>query len=229
MPEPSVPVIPLMEDLIRLKLEKEAIGFYLSGHPLDMYNLEMNSLIKFRIKDLKEAEINKGKEIAIGAMVTSVNHRISKNGKPFGSFVIEDYDEAHELVLFGEDYLKFKIWLNPGEFLFIRGKIQDRYKQPGNLEFRISNIQLLSDLRDKMVKYLTLKISVDKINAEWIKNVQAAINQDGEVSRGNCVLKIKIYDPVDEKIFVDLPSKNLRINPHNDLIDSLKQLAEIEF
>ena len=229
IPEPTVPIVQPWENLVRLKLEKDVIGFYVSGHPLDMYRIEMNELIKYKIKDLKEGIKVKGKEIAIGAMVTQVNHRISKNGKPFGSFTIEDYDEAHELVLFGEDYLKFKMWLNPGEFVFIKGKLQDRYNQPGNVEFKISNMQLLSDLRDKVLKNLTIKVPIDKIDAAWIDNVEDAIGRDETFSKGNCTLKIKIFDPGDDKMMVDLPSKKFKINPHNDLIESLQKIAEIEF
>ena len=224
-----MPIVQPWENLIRLKFEKDAIGFYVSGHPLDMYRLEMKELIKYSIKDLKAIDKNKGREMAIGAMVTQVNHRISKNGKPFGSFTIEDYDEAYEMVLFGEDYLKFKMWLNPGEFLHIRGKIQDRYKQPGNIEFKISNVQLLSDLRDKQLRNLTLKVSLDKIDSVWINSLNNIVQQDGAVTKGNCVLKFKIYDPIDDKICVDLPSKKYRINPDNDMIDSLSKLAEIEY
>jgi DNA polymerase-3 subunit alpha len=229
LPEPPVPVVPPLENLVRLKFEKEVIGFYISGHPLDMYRLEMNEFIKYKIKDLKAVDKVKGKEITIGAMVTQVNHRISKNGKPFGSFTIEDYDEAYEMVLFGEDYLKFKIWLNVGEFLCIKGKLQDRYNQPGNLEFKIINIQLLSDVREKLLKNLTLKVAVDKIDGKWIENLNTVINQEANSINGKCTLKLKIFDPKDEKICVDLPSKKYRLNPHNELIDSLQKLAELEF
>ena len=229
MPEPSIPITQEWENLHRLKFEKEVIGFYVSGHPLDMYRLEMNEFIKYRIKDLKAGEKNKGKEMVVGAMVTQVNHRISKNGKPFGNFTIEDYDETLELVLFGEDYLKFKMWLNPGEFLYIRGKIQDRFNQPGNIEFKISNIQLLSDMREKLMRNLTLKVPLDRIDGKWIDNLNNVINQAVNSSNGKCILKIKIYDPVDDKICVDLPSKKYKLNPHNDLIDSLQKFAELEY
>jgi DNA polymerase-3 subunit alpha len=229
IPEPLIPQVQPWESLVRLKFEKEAIGFYISGHPLDMYKLEMNELIRHSIKDLKAAEKNKGKEMTIGAMITLVNHRISKNGKPFGSFTIEDYDEAYEMVLFGEDYLKYKIWLNPGEFVHIRGKVQERYNQPGNLEFKISSIQLLSDLRDKMLRNLTLKVPVDRVNNSWINSLSDVVKQESNPIKGNCVLKIKVYDPADEKLFVDMPSKKFRINPDNDMIHSLRQLADLEF
>lgn len=229
LPEPSIPVVEPWGSLQRLKNEKEVIGFYISGHPLDLYRFEMSKLINHSIRDLKEVEKNKGREMAIGAMVTSVNHRISKNGKPFASFTIEDYDEAYEMMLFGEDYLKFKIWLNQGEFIYIRGKIQDRYNQPGNTEFKISSVQLLSDLRDKMLKSITLKIPVDRVDSVWIEKVIDTIQSAEKGNVTNCSVKLKIYDPADNSLHVDLPSKKFKINPHDELIESLQKLADVEF
>ncbi|MBP6532266.1 MAG: DNA polymerase III subunit alpha [Bacteroidia bacterium] len=227
MPEPVIPNTEPWPSLVRLKFEKDVIGFYISGHPLDLYKIEMRKLQK--IKDLKDVEKNKGKELTLGAMITSVNHRMSKNGKPFGSFTIEDYEEGHELVLFGEDYLKFKMWLNVGEFLFIKGKLQDRYMQPGNTEFKISNIQLLADMREKIMKNLTVRVPIDQVSSEWINNIINVLKNDTQHKEGTCTLKFKVYDPADPSLNIDLPSKKYRINPQNELIDSLEKLAELEY
>jgi DNA polymerase-3 subunit alpha len=227
MPEPTVLKLEEWPSLVRLKYEKEVIGFYISGHPLDLYKIELRKLQ--RVKDLNDVEKNKNKELTLGAMVTSVNHRISKNGKPFGSFTIEDYEDAFEMVLFGEDYLKFKMWLNVGEFLFIKGKLQDRYHQPGNTEFKISNIQLLADMREKLMKNLTIKLPVDKVNAKWINDIIEVVKNANMQKEGTCTLKFKIYDPADPKLNIDLPSKKYRVNPHNELIDELEKIAELEY
>ena len=227
MPEPVIQKLEPWPSLIRLKYEKEVIGFYISGHPLDLYKIELRRLN--RVKDLTETEKNKNKEINLGAMVTSVNHRISKNGKPFGSFTIEDYEDAFELVLFGKDYLKYKMWLNVGEFLFIKGILQDRYMQPGNTEFKISNIQLLADMREKFMKNLTIKLPVNKVNSDLIKSIDEIVKNSNLHSEGKCTLKFKVYDPSNEKLNIDLPCKKYKINPDNDLIDELQKLAELEY
>ena len=227
MPEPVIQKLEKWPSLVRLKFEKEVIGFYISGHPLDLYRIELRKMQ--RIKDLSEVDKNKNREITIGAMVTAVNHRMSKNGKPFASFTIEDYDDSYELYLFGEDYLKFKMWLNIGEFIFIKGKLQDRYKQPGNVEFKISSIQLLADMREKMMKNLTLKLPVDKLSTTWINNLISAVNLSNHDKPGTCILKFKIYDPANPQLNIDLPSKKYRVNPENELLDQLEKMAELEY
>ena len=119
--------------------------------------------------------------------------------------------------------------LNPGEFIHIKGKLQERYKQPDSIEFKISTMQLLSDLRDKMLKAITLKISVDKVNQNWIEELSGLINTAEVTGPANCTLKFKIYDPKDSSLNVELPCKKIRINPQNELIQSLEKLAEVEF
>ena len=55
-------------------------------------------------------------------MVTGVEHRTTKKGKPFGSFEMEDYKDSYKFTLFGEDYLKMKHYMHIGNFLMLVGK-----------------------------------------------------------------------------------------------------------
>src|SRR5690606_40790180 len=92
--------------------------------------------------------------LTIGGMVTAAHHRITKNGKPFGVMVFEDYSDSYEIALFGEDYVKMKGYLHEGYFIQIKGIIQERFRQAGNWGFEVKGMQLLSDLRDKLAKCL---------------------------------------------------------------------------
>jgi hypothetical protein len=62
-----------------------------------------------------------------------------------------------------------------------------------------------------------------------MERVGTAIKQEFNGKKANCVLKIKVYDPADDRFYVDMPSKKFRVHPDNDLIDSLQKLAELEF
>ena len=64
--------------------------------------------------------------------------------------MLEDYSDTFEVVLFGEDYVKLKQYLNEGYFIQVRGIVTERFKQQGNWEFKVNSIVLLSELRDKM-------------------------------------------------------------------------------
>ena len=113
--------------LEKLKREKEVIGFYISGHPLDEYRFEIASFCSHKIDQLNDLEKLKNKDISIAGILSDVNHRMSKMGKPFGTFTIEDYSGSVQMALFGEDYGKMKEFLVQESFVFIRAKVQSRY------------------------------------------------------------------------------------------------------
>jgi DNA polymerase III subunit alpha len=109
LPEPTIPAAETWSLMEQLKKEKEVIGIYLSGHPLDPFKIEIDKLSSHPLSELKDLKPLKGiAEIKIIGVVASVNHRISKMGKPFGSFVFEDLTGTFEMPLFGENYLNYK-------------------------------------------------------------------------------------------------------------------------
>ena len=122
------PIIPDCEPwgiMEKLSKEKEVIGMYISGHPLDDYKVEMKYFCNAPVSAFSNNEEILNKDLTIGGIVTDVQHRISKNGKGWAAFTIEDYSESHEFRMFGEDYLKFKHFLIPNSF-FIFEFLYDR-------------------------------------------------------------------------------------------------------
>lgn len=227
IPEPPVPAMAPWGNLEQLKFEREAIGFYLSGHPLDNYRLEMENFCKFKLSELRDMDKHKNKEFTFGGMVTAAVSSISKNGKPYGKFTLEDYNDSFEFMLFGQDFVNFEKFIKQGYFLYIRGKVQDRYKQADVLEFKISYIQLLSDVRDKLLKGITISVSVNDINETIIENLSKLLSENAK-QKGNCTLNFKIIDP-ENNTAVDMLSKKIKINPDNKFLEILDSMAEIKY
>jgi DNA polymerase-3 subunit alpha len=263
IPEPRIPVCEEWGFLQKLRYEKEVVGFYISGHPLDEFQYDIDKFCTARVSDLKivnmfsgskfesntdanklavedeEPSANdqalerfekiKNKELAIGGLVSSANHRISKNGKPFGSFMIEDFNDQVELALFGEDYLKFKPFINEGLFLYFKGKVQERYGQKGNWEFKVQHIQLLTDVRDKLAKSITLTCYLSDLNEQLVEQIVNVIREnDLPELQKNCELRIKVVDQ-EQGIAIDMLSKATKVNPSNEMLRSLEQLKGIHF
>ena len=87
--QPSVPEIEPFSEIEKLKIEKDILGLYISGHPLDKYSFEIENLCNVNFKDIKENNNLKGKSVLYAAgIVTNVEHKISKNGKPYGLSLI---------------------------------------------------------------------------------------------------------------------------------------------
>ncbi|MBL1408567.1 DNA polymerase III subunit alpha [Sphingobacterium faecale] len=238
LPEPVLAPCPPWGLIEKLKYERDVIGIYLTSHPLDNYKFEIKHFCANTVRDLqlinkvKASEVEeevllefnriKNKEAVVGGIIANAAHRVSKNGKPFGSFIIEDYSDSYEIAVFGEDYVKFKGYLQDGYFVQIRGLVQERFKQVGNWGFEIKNIQLLSDLREKLAKSFTIQIALQQLNEEVVKLINELVHasvEEGEVA--NCSLKFKVMD-VQENIVVEMPAKTIKIKVTNELIDELE-------
>jgi DNA polymerase-3 subunit alpha len=139
-----------------LEKEKEVVGFYLSGHPLDPYKADMDTHCTCNVTEFAEY---KNKNIALAGILSDVSIKQTKTGKTFALVNLSDYQGTVQLALFGKDYSNNVAWLKNGEFVFVKGKVEERYNQPGSWDFRAENFTHLADLREKMTKYLPKKLS----------------------------------------------------------------------
>eukprot|EP01132_Coremiostelium_polycephalum_P013014 gene13014-15890_t len=243
--EPALPVAPEWGLIDKLKYEKDAIGIFLSGHPLDNYKFELDNFCIHKVKHmsiinkirtgdtneevLAEFESLKNRELVIGGLVVMAAQRMTKTGKPFGTVVFEDYDDSSELALFGEDFIKFKQFLTEGYFLQIRGRVGERFRKEGDWEFKITSIALLSDLRDKLAKCLTIQIPIEGINENFLRNMDAILEENrASTEQQNCKLHFAVYDR-EQNILLDLPSKSLKINPSNQFLEQLTALNVVNY
>jgi DNA polymerase-3 subunit alpha len=243
IPEPAMPEAEEWALIEKLKYEKEVIGIYLTGHPLDNYKLEMEKYCNTTISELKNmqkarsgeggeevmtafAQLRKRGEICIGGLVSNVQHKMTKTGKPFGTFVLEDYNESYEFALFGDDYVKFRNMLVEGFFLHIKGIIEEKFRQKDNWDMRINAISLLSEMRDRLTKSLTVFLELHSVNSQLVNNIQELVNINNEkYPVKNCTLRFKVRD---EAMLIELPSKTYKVNPSDDLMADIFSLTNAQ-
>ena len=219
-PEPKIPFSEPWSSVYRLNKEKEVVGVFLSGHPLDDFRIEIESFCKGDIRILSELQDHEGRDLMIAAVVTSSEHRITRKGDGFGTLIIEDYYESFRLNLFQENYLRFKHFMEPGTFVIIKGRIEKtRWRK--ELEFVVHGMELLQGLREKKAKNIEIKLPTSTVNKMLIQELQDVL-MDNEV-KGNCRVRFTVYDPL-EKIQVVLPSRSIMVNPSNELLKKLEDL-----
>ena len=136
--------------------------------------------------------------------------------------------ERDEFMVFGEDYLKYKAFFTPGYFLHVKGKVQDRYKQEGNLEFKITGIQLLTDLRRQKIKQLTINIPLSRLDESLINEMFQCINKFNDASNATCNVRFLLVDS-EEGLDLTLPARKLRVDPSNELITALEKFQGITY
>ncbi|PQB08037.1 DNA polymerase III subunit alpha [Polaribacter filamentus] len=221
-PEPDIPTCETWGTMELLSQEKEVIGIYISAHPLDDFKNEMifcNATLKDFKGDLQKIV---GNNLSFAGIVTDVQHRVSKAGKGWALFTIEDYADSYEFRVFGEEYLKFKHFFVPNSFLFIRTTIQVGWTSKegvvGEPRMKFIDFKLLHDIMDELCKKITIKISVDAINEKTILDLESILKNN----LGKQSLKFTIWD-AKEKIEVNLPSRNTKVKISNELLSILEK------
>ncbi len=222
MPEPEIPKAEEWGSIYKLNREKDVIGIFISGHPLDDFRVEIESFCNGNIGMLNDMEANKNRDLLVAATVSDAEHRFTKNGDPFGTLVIEDYTDSYKLFLWRENYLKFKHFLTPGAFIAIKGRIEIPPRR-SELEFVIHSIDMLQGLREQRANSLHIKINAKAIDQILI----ADLNKLLLAHEGNCTLHFTIYDGLDG-VEVKMPSKSIKIDPNNQLFSELKKF-NLEF
>lgn len=225
MPKPKIENVEPYSELEKLALEKEVVGIYISGHPLNNFQFELDAFCNSNCAILNDLTPLEGKDVRIGGIVSSVEHRTTKNGKPFGKFVLEDFSGnsgKDALTFFGETYLKFKNFMNVGWFLYIEGNVMRSNWGAMNLELKVRNIDLLNDISQKKLTGMALRIPLQSVSTQLIDSIEKVCKK----YPGNAALQIFIKDEF-EPIQAESLSRNYRLKPVNDCFQDLKKLAEI--
>ena len=220
-PEPDIPSAEAWGTMEQLAKEKEVVGMYISAHPLDDFKNELKfcnaAVANFR-GDLSK---NVGANLSFGGIVSEVQHRISKSGKGWAIFMVEDYSDSYEFKIFGEEYLKFKHFLVPNSFLYIRTTISEGWINKegiqGDPRLKFTEFKLLHDVMDDMCKKITIKIPVQQINETSI----SAFENLFKPNIGKQSLRFVIYD-AEEEVELDVSSGNTKIKITSELLQTLE-------
>ena len=215
------PVIPACADwsqLEKLTREREMVGLYLSAHPLDDYKIIIDHMCKTQLSELENLEPLKGQEIAVAGMVVGVQNLMTKTGKPWGKFKLEDYNGSHEFALFGKDYENFRKYLFADYFLFIRGKVQPRPYNDQELEFKILSMVQLQELRDTMIREISVQLPIEEVTETLIRDFAERVRR----AKGNTLLRVNVVDR-EAKVSLGLFSKSHKVSLTAELTDYLDE------
>lgn len=198
MPEIAQPKIPVCEPwplIIQLDKEKDVIGMYISGHPLDHFKFELRHYNIMPLSDFSEIKLNaetRGEgtgTIRLAGLVTDAQHRISKAGKNFGIMNLEDFSGKAEFMLWSEDYVRYKPYLEAGKIVMMEGAFKQRFSN-GQYSFLISRLHLLETVKTSMTRQVILDIEAPFLDEKTVDFIEK--NVSGHP--GSASLKFNIGD-----------------------------------
>ena len=221
---PEIPQAERWSDLDRLNKERDLVGIYLSAHPLDEYAVVLEYVCNTHMAELEDKTALVGREITMGGIVTSVRRGISKNGNPYGIAKIEDYSGSAELPFFGNDWVTYQGYLGERTFLYIKARCQPKQWRQDELELKITSMELLPDVKEKLIEKITILIPLGVLN-------KALVTELAELTKerpGTTELYFKVTDP-ESKMTLDLVSRPVKLSVGRELISYLKERPELDF
>jgi len=230
--KPEIPYAAEWSPLEKLNKERDLIGMYLSAHPLDEFEMEINHICNTTTTDLKDLAALKGKQLRIGGMVTNLRHGTSKAGNPYGILTLEDYAGAFEFALFGNNYVEYSKYMIKDLYLYINAIVQEKgadykYRKPAEpgatveLELKIQKIELFKEIKDKLIDKISLSIPLQQIDEELTMTLADVVLNN----KGNVNLYVNILDessPQRIKLF----SRQHRMRITGDIYKKLKRLEQ---
>ncbi len=220
--EPEVPPCEEWGTMEKLSKEREVVGVYISGHPLDDFKTEMKTFCNAALAMFNGLEPYVNRELVFGGVVTDVQHRVSKQGKGWALFTVEDYTDSFEFRIFGEEYLKFRHFLMKNNFVFVKTFVREGWvnkdtgkKSDPRLQF--NSFQLLHDVMENYAKKLSIQVDIKDLNEQKIMALKDLLN----MHPGNQMLNFLVYD-TKEKIKLTMPSRKQKVKVSQELLDALE-------
>lgn len=211
-------------ELLRLNKEREYVGIYLTAHPLDEYYVILHDICNTKIEELEDLENLVDRELTIGGIVSGYKEGRTKKGNPYGRVVIEDYTGSYEFVLFGRDMIEWKNYFLEGNILYIRAKVQNRPYREDLLELKIAGIDLLSEIKDKLINKLTVTVYPDKLNSQTTAELAVMMREN----TGNVEVYFKIVDS-DEHMYVLMKSSLGEVEVKKSILDFFDAHSAFEY
>ncbi|MFT4024356.1 MAG: DNA polymerase III subunit alpha [Flavihumibacter sp.] len=171
IPTPKIPACEPWSLTDRLEKEKDVTGIFLSGHPLDHFRFEMKHYGIMPLAEFNEIKENPaaaaGRSFRLAGLVIDGQHRITRTGRNFGVLTLEDYTGKTEFMLWGEDYMRFKEYLDKGKNLFLSGSFKSRFNSE-QYEFKVERISLLETIKSSLSRQLTLSLEPQYVTSDLI-------------------------------------------------------------
>ena len=212
-----------------LEHEKEVTGMFMSGHPLDHFKFELRyygitNIADFNeIKETLQLQPNPGRAIKVAGLIIDVQHRVTKTGKNFGSFAIEDFSGKTEFVLWSEDYIKFQNYLEKGQNVLLNGFFRPRYNRPNEFDFKVSSMNLLESVKQHLTRSIDIKIHAASLTPEFVSFIETNVKK----YPGKSSLRFNVLEPK-ENLLVSLYSFDKGFEMNEEMAGFLLDNPDVE-
>jgi DNA polymerase-3 subunit alpha len=212
--EVPLPQVPDWTPKEKLAGEKEMIGFYVTGHPLDDYQEKVSELATRDSSNLEG--LQKGEEVALCGVLTGIQRRRNREGKPWASMQLEDRGGNIELMVFTTQYERLAPSLVEDQAVLVRGTALPEENAPPKIS--VQDIVPLANARVSLPALISIRVwlgrngAVDKV---------AALQELFARKPGDTAVRFRLDAPRDFSVILDIPAK---VRPDREFRQELERL-----
>jgi DNA polymerase-3 subunit alpha len=211
--EPPLPNVPAWNHRQKLAMEKEALGFYFSGHPLDDYEKEMDDFVIGLSSELQQK--TDGAQIMLCGLIADLKEITTKRKERMAFLTLEDRKGTVEVVIFSDTYQNSCHLLDLADPLLIVGSLQLEEK---GAKVLAQDILTLRDAKEHLTQALHVKLPVQKVSKENLEHLRAIL----ERHKGDCKTYVHLCTDEHCETVIKLADR-LRVKPHRQLIEEVNR------
>ncbi|ENM5892118.1 DNA polymerase III subunit alpha [Vibrio mimicus] len=218
--------VPEWPEKVRLEGERETLGLYLTGHPVDEY---LKELVKYTSCRLNEAApTRRDQSLTVAGLVIAARVMTTKRGTRIGLMTLDDRSGRMEVMLYSEALDRYAEWLEKDKILVVSGQVSfDDFN--GGLKMSAREVMDLGSAREKFARGLSISILQSQIDQQFFERFSHIL----EPHRAGTVPVNVYYQRPDARARLTLGTE-WRVTPSDTLLDELKQLlgkdqVELEF
>lgn len=230
---PAIPECEEWSNIERCRHEYEALGFYLSGHPMDDFSLTIRNFTDHTVDDLNNLDAMVNQDFRIACMVTDVKNGISqKSGNAYGSMMLEDYAGSYELKLFGSTYLKFRNYCVAGLFLHITGRVQQWSHRDRNGELVLSRpsvvpfeMMALGDVMNSKCRSIRFRVALKDVTGPFCQQLQKTAKQCKAKAQEGAIVGVAV-DDYGTRQCLNMNAQTMHVEPDR-FLRALQQMPQV--
>ena len=191
------PILPACEEwgtMQKLAKEKEVVGIYISGHPLDDFKYAIKYFCNTKLERLKYLNDLIGKSVTVAGIVTGVQYLTGKNGKDWARFTLEGYDESFDFRIFNEEYLKFRHFLVNNQFVYFKIGIKDGWinkeGKKSDPQITFQDAKQLNDVVASMAKKITIRLNVNDFDENLVNELNEVLTNN----KGTSLIEFEVLE-----------------------------------
>ena len=215
MPEPPLPRAEKWTTQEQLKGEKETLGFYISGHPLQGYEAALQDIANADVDKL--SGFHNGANVAVGGIILDLSVRTTKKGDRFAMFQLEDQYGSLRIVAWPEAYKKAALRLANDAPVLVRGRLE--IEDGGAMTIYAEEVQSLINIRERAAKVMSMRFPVTAVAEDRLDRLYALLDSH----RGDCEILFEV-ELEDGQLARIQPNQFVRVKVTPELTNSITEL-----